>query len=122
MTTNYSICIKDGITTIRFLKPPTLADIRSAITKFLESYRTKFRIYDLSCGVDLTVEEIDQLVRFITSKNYSTGKLAIVAPKDLAYGLVKILDFKLPLELEFDLDVFRSVEDAAAWLNGGLKD
>lgn len=119
MNGNYRIDISRGITTVRFLKPPKLVHLLSASTDVLESHASKYRVYDVSCGVDIPTVEIEKLSQFILSKDLPPGKAAIVARQDLSFGLSRMLNALLESgNVGVEVNVFRTTVEAQAWLNG----
>ena len=115
MAKNYLIVISNEITIIRFLKQPSSDEIRSAIDDVSENHPDKLRLWDLRKGMDLTNTELRQLAESGKTKFMFPSKVAIVAPKDLAYGLSRIYEVYRKQE-QTETRVFRTEKEALEWL------
>ena len=104
------------------------AEMRRAIEQFWESPAlTRDVIWDYSEAslTKLSVGELRDLVP--VGKRYGHrlaerrgGKTAIVAPGDLAYGMMRVSETLSGMsEYTFEIRVFRSMEEADAWLGAG---
>jgi hypothetical protein len=113
---NYSIEYKDEVTTVRFFREPGLDDMCNAVYDVTESYPSELRLWDLSCGINLSNIEIEQLAEYAKSKFLTPAKIAVVAPGDLAFGLARVHDFYREEEI-IEQRVFRTEQEARAWLN-----
>ncbi len=79
------------------------------------------RCYDVS-GLDsdsLTVKEMRRIASFasIHKKELGGGKIAMVASRNLEYGFSRMLSVLVTQFGKSDLEVFRTREEALAWLS-----
>ena len=100
----------------------THGEIKEVITYFYEGVTSKNVLWDLKKGKFelISNEEIQDLVNIPKSQYMARkgGKTAIVADKDLAYGMARIYETRTQIStLPFDTKVFRTIEDAYQWLN-----
>jgi hypothetical protein len=113
MSKNYVIVSKDGITTIRFSIDPGLDDLCNAIDDVAENDLSELRLWDLSNGFSLN--DNDELAEYGKSKFSIPSKAAVIAPKDLTFGLARVHD--VYREDEFlKQRIFRTEQEALAWL------
>jgi hypothetical protein len=79
------------------------------------------RCYDVSkLDTDsLTVKEMRRIAGFasIHKKELGGGKIAMVASRNLEYGFARMLSVLVTSFGESDLEVFRTREEALAWLS-----
>jgi hypothetical protein len=116
LSKNHSIECKDEITTVRFFMEPGLDDMCNAVYDVAENYPNELRLWDLSCGINLSNIEIEQLSKYAKSKFLTPAKIAVVASGDLAFGLARVHDFYREQEI-IEQRVFRTEQKARAWLN-----
>ena len=121
MAKNYTIESKEGITIIRLIKEAGLEDLCHAIDDVANNFLSDLRLWDISCGVNLTDTEISQLAEYGKSKFFIPSKIAIVAPKDLAFGIARMHDVYRKDDL-VEQEVFRTEQEAWAWLKSQSKD
>ena len=121
MTKKYSIESTAGVTIVRFSKMPEFEDLCDAIDDVTENYPSELRLWDLSSGLNLTNSQIEQLAKYGKSKFRIPSKVAIVAPTDLAYGLLRMYDVYRQDELA-EVMVFRTEQEARVWLNSPIND
>jgi len=99
----------------------SLEDIKTEIQRFYEGNITKDVLWDLSeCDVSkVTFKDIQNLA-YIPRKHYKTrtgGKTAIVAHRDITYGLSRVYASLTELQaLPFETKSFRSIKEAREWL------
>ncbi|MCG7853750.1 MAG: hypothetical protein MIO92_14620 [Methanosarcinaceae archaeon] len=79
------------------------------------------RCYDVS-GLDsgsLTIDEMRRIASFaaIHKDQLGGGKIAMVASRDLEYGFSRMLSVLATQFGKSDLEVFRTREEALAWLS-----
>ena len=112
----FSIYSEDDIIVVDFLKQPSFKGFRNAIDDVALCEQNRLRLWDLTCGIRLTMAEVKALARYAKSK-FTTpfSRAAIVAPDDLTFGLFRVHDVERedPLVEQF---VFRKKRDALAWL------
>ena len=97
-------------------------EIEKAIADFYAGTITKNVLWDLEKGNFelISNDDIQDLVNIPRSHQLTRkgGKTAIVADKDLAYGMARIYEARSQLDtLPFDTKVFRTLEEAYQWLN-----
>jgi hypothetical protein len=115
---NYSIDIIDGVAVISFLEQPSLDDVRRAIGEVAEIGGHDLKLWDLSrSGVELTSAQLKEIADYSKIKFSAPSSVAIVAPKDLAFGLSRMYEIYRE-QPQIALKVFRTREDALAWLKG----
>jgi len=115
MSENYSIESKDGVTIVRFFKEPEVIDICDSIDDVAKNYPTALRLTDLSCGVNLSSDEIKLVGEYGKFKFSVPSKLAIVASDDFSFGLSLVFNFHRSDNFLVQR-VFRSEEEAMLWL------
>ena len=114
----YSIeVILNDILIIRFTEKPSVEDLRDAITEISEKYKSTKRIWDLSqIDLDLTGEQLEYLSECARSAFKQPSKIAIVASKDLEFGLFRVYEVYRQDE-QSTVRVFRKEADARYWLS-----
>ena len=116
MDKNYSIDTVDGVTVVRFYKSLGIDEIRNAITDVAQNHLSDLRLWDFSkAEINLTSSQIEQLAKYGKAKFSIPSKVAIVAPEDLAFGLMRIYEVHRE-EDQAEIKVFRSEQDAWGWL------
>ena len=115
MNKDYTIETIDGITVVRFHQKPDFNDICSAIDDISKEYPSPLRLWDLSCGVDLTATELEQMAKYAKTKFLTPSKAALVAPSDLAFGLSRIHEVYRQDDFVVE-NVFRTEQEARDWL------
>ena len=73
------------------------------------------RLWDYSCSANLTNGDIEKIAWHAKSNNMQSGKVAIVGPQDLTYGVFRVY-IALREEDRTRLAVFRTEEKAVEWL------
>ena len=112
----YSIEAKDGITTISFSKTPELADFVDIIDELAEKDLYTRRLWNFNPhGFNMNPEQLMQIANYGKTKFVKPSKLAIVAPKDLIYGLSRLFEVYRE-EQQVSTNVFRNEKDAREWL------
>lgn len=118
MARNYSVEVENGITTIRFFCGFVVDDIRSAIDNVAaENNINELRLWDLSKGSsNFTATDLRSLAEYGQSRFLLPSTVAIVAPKDLEFGLSRIYEVYREEGL-VKHRVFRTEQDARDWLS-----
>ncbi len=111
---NYEIRTIDNISCVLFLSPPSVDDIKNAISD-LAPTQPRLRLWDLSCGMDLSSNELKEVAKFGKSNFNQPAKVAIVAPADLAYGLSRMYEVYRE-DSVIHGRAFRNQEEALQWL------
>ncbi|MCW8956944.1 MAG: hypothetical protein OQL09_08680 [Gammaproteobacteria bacterium] len=94
-------------------------EIKSAInTIAVKNNMNELRLWDLSNGIfDLTETELRELAEYGKSSFLLPSKVAIVAPKNLEFGLSRMYEAYREEGL-VKHRVFRTEQEARAWLTG----
>ena len=116
MEKNYTVEITDDITVVRFLIKPGPDEIRMSIDDVAAMGASGLRLWDLSTdGWNLTTEELGEIADYAKTKLLLPSKVAIVAPRDLSYGISRVYEaFRRQEGLE--IDIFRDEQAALNWL------
>ena len=115
MDKNHSIETTDGIITVRFNKEPGFDEICLAIDDVADNYHGELRLWDLSCGLTLTNDQVQQLAEYSKFRLHKPARLAIVAPQDLSFGLLRMYEVYRKEE-HINQKIFRSEQEARDWL------
>ena len=110
------------LTIFTVIGPVTPAELAEAINEFYEGVTSKDVLWDLSRGdfslISNTV--IQDLVKIPKAQYLARkgGKSALVAEKDLAYGIARVYKARTAMDpLPFETKVFRTMEEAHQWLD-----
>ena len=115
MNKKYTIETINGVITVRFNQKPEAADICNSLDDAAVIGSGNLRLWDFTCGADLANEDIQIVAKHARSIQLPSGKVAIVAPQDLTYGIFRVYAVKRE-EQHVKLDVFRSEKEARDWL------
>jgi len=107
----------DGIVEVRFVGDPEAQDICDSLDDAAQINPNNLRLWDFSCGADLISKDIEKVAEHARAIQIQSGKVAIVAPQDLTYGLFRMYEVHRKEE-RIQLSVFRSVQEARKWLKG----
>jgi hypothetical protein len=102
---------------------PTLAELRSFIETLQadDSIPIDARILIDHRAVDFTqlsYEDVETRAQHLVVTAQHGGKVAVVLGSTVAYGLYRQLELMAGDALAVDMHLFRSVDDARAWLAG----
>ena len=111
----------DGIIIVRFRHTPDALGLVDALDEVARIRPGKLRLWDFSCGADLAHEDIQSVANHANSIALPAGKVAVVAPQDLTYGVFRILAVYRE-EKQVDVEVFRAGNAAICWLKNGTAD
>ena len=116
MNKRYKIVKLGDITAIRFTHKPSLEDIRMSIDEAASISTSGLRLWDYShSGWDLTSTQLQKLTEYAKTKFLPPSKVALVATKDLSFGISRVYEaFRKQEGLE--IEVFRSEPEALNWL------
>jgi hypothetical protein len=117
MEKKYFIENVDGIVEVRFLENPDAQDICDSLDDAAQIHPNNLRLWDFSNGADLASQDIEKVAAHAKTIHMQSGKVAIVAPKDLTYGLFRMYEVHRHEE-RIQLNVFRSKQAAREWLRG----
>ncbi len=113
---------KDGLIVTRFGKEHTYNDAAEALDELLKINLGKNEIYEIVINDDdlklnFSRDEIDLLVEKVESTfgRFEHGALAIVAGRDFAFGMSRMLQMSIANE-KIAVSVFRSEELARKWI------
>ncbi|MFC1523948.1 hypothetical protein ACFL6N_04075 [Thermodesulfobacteriota bacterium] len=115
MTKNYLIELSNGITEISFIKKAELIDLCNAMDDVADNYFSELRLWDMSCGVNLSTSDIKKVAEYGKLKFLTPGRSAIVAPTDLTYGTARMGDVYREDNVIVQ-KVFRTKQKALDWL------
>ena len=109
------------LTIITVIGNPGLEEYLKVTKKFYEKEVTKYALIDMSESDVSSVSPTDiQTVAFTPpeySKKRAGGKTAIVAPKDITFGLSRMYETMKEMQnLPFPTMAFRTQEEAYDWL------
>ena len=115
MAKKYSIEIIDGIVEVRFTEDPEAQDICDSLDDAAQVNPNNLRLWDYTCGANLTGHDIEHVAEHARTIQIQSGRVAIVAPHDLTFGLFRMYEVHRKEE-RIQLSVFRSVKEAREWL------
>jgi hypothetical protein len=116
MEKKYSIETIDGVITVRFHQEPEAIDICKSLDDAAQNSPGNLRLWDFTCGANLPSDDIEIVAHHAKSIQLPSGKVAIVAPQDLTFGIFRIYAANRE-ETRVKLSVFRSEPEAREWLN-----
>ena len=116
MNKKYSISKVGDITIVRYISKPKPEDLRMSIDEAAAISSSGLRLWDFSHdGWDLTTGQLQKLAGYAKNKFISPSKVALVANKDLSFGVSRIYEaFRKQEGLE--IEVFRTEKEALNWL------
>ena len=117
MGNTYRIEIKDGIVEVRFIENPDAQAICDSLDDAAQIDPNNLRLWDFTHGANLTGQDIEKVAAHARIKKMQSGKVAIVAPQDLTFGLFRMYEVHRKEE-RIQLSVFRSIKEAREWLKG----
>jgi hypothetical protein len=93
----------------------------SAVMAFYESEPTRLVLWDATNATDVqfTSEELIAIVEYRAryEGKRGSGKTAIVAHKDVVFGLSRVFEMQSSLQgAPYDIMVFRNIDEANQWL------
>lgn len=115
MGKKFSIENADGIVEVRFVENPEAQDICDSLDDAAQLNPNNLRLWDFSCGADLAGKDIERVAEHAKTIQIQSGKVAIVAPQNLTYGLFRMYEVHRKEE-GIQLNVFRSLKEAREWL------
>lgn len=117
MEKKYLIENVDGIVEVRFIENPEAQDICDSLDDAAQINPNNLRLWDFSNGADLASKDIEKVAEHAKTIQIQSGKVAIVAPQNLTYGLFRMYQVYRKEE-RIQLNVFRSAHEAREWLKG----
>ncbi|MGI9328962.1 MAG: hypothetical protein ACR2PZ_27340 [Pseudomonadales bacterium] len=118
MAKHYSISSREDYVLIAFDLPPDLPALREVAVDLIENFiESRQFLWDFSNGFALTPDEMREIADGAKKVAPRTSRrVAIVAPEDLNYGLLRI--FEVYREKEgSQVKVFRNRELASEWIS-----
>ena len=107
----------DGITTIEFSRVATRDDARAVIDRLAEKNLYRLRLWDFSkFPFKFTMDEVRELAKYGQLKFLQRNRLAVVAPLDANYGMMRALEVYREQGALSIPRVFRRKQDAMDWL------
>ena len=113
---------KDGLVVTHFGGRHTLADAEAALDELLDINKGKSSIFELVINeadiqLEFSNEDEAELHKKVQNayESFEFGALAIVAGKDIVFGLSRILENTIENE-RIAIAVFRTTELARAWI------
>ncbi len=116
MSKNFVIHNPKGITYIKFTKEAELTDLLSAMDDIAARPDSDYRLWDMSNGVRLSGQDVTKVAEYGMEKFTRPGKSAIIAPENVSFATVSLGTVRHNDDL-VEQQVFRSRQDAVAWLN-----
>jgi hypothetical protein len=111
--------VKQSLTVFTAEGPLSVDDIVEAITSFYKNGRTKDSLWDLRKALlkDYPAEGAQRIsqVASVYRQERAGGKTAIVAPRDVVYGISRMHQAYMA-DFPWKLEVFRTIDDACGWL------
>lgn len=116
MDKRYNIDIADDIVSVRFSQKPDVDAFRNALNDVHQIKPKPLRLWDFTCGMDISFDDIQIIADYAKSLHLETGKIAVVAPEDLTYGLIRVFHAFRGEADRIQYEVFRSEQEAREWL------
>jgi hypothetical protein len=111
----YQIEILEGIVVVRFKQSPKFNEICSALDDIKDIRPGNLRLYNLTCGLNFSTDEIQRVAEYARSLQLPSGKVALVASFDITLGLLRAYEgYRREERIKHML--FHSEHDAMAWL------
>lgn len=118
MATKHIIEYRDGIAQIRFREEPAHGDFEIVIDELAERDIYDRRLWDFTeVSYQLSESEIVNLAEYGKAKFRRANMMAIVAPKDLAFGLSRVYEAYRTASDVALVKVFRQTSEAITWLS-----
>ncbi len=117
MDKNYTIEQTNNITRIVFSKAPTFDEAKEVIDKLAVNNSYHLRLWDFSNVLfDFSIDEIKDIASYGKFKFLEKNRIAVVAPQDYAYGLLRAFEVYREQDMFSEARVFRRKEEALQWL------
>ncbi len=117
MTKKYTIQEVNDITTIVFLQAPTFDDAKEVIDTIAKNNSYHLRLWDFSSVLfNFTRDEIQEIATYGKSMFLEKNRIAVVAPQDLAYGMLRTFEAYRDQDSHSVVRVFRKTQEAMEWL------
>lgn len=117
MTQVHSIEIRNGITTVRFPRRPSLEECRAGVDDLADNYPYERRIWDMrGIDFDLAQDEIRSIADYGKKRFLRPNRAALIAPDDLAFGELRAFEVYREEEGHAVARTFRTRSEALEWL------
>ncbi len=122
MSITISVDNDKQLTTYTVIGEISFEEVMSTLKQFLEGQPTMNVLWDFRKGsmAQLTSGDLERIADYamLHSEKRAGGKTAVVVSRDLEYGLARVLDTLRDIrKLPYQLEIFRSVEEANQWLD-----
>ena len=117
MAKNYTIKQVKSITIIVFSKAPTFDEAKEVIDTLAKNNSYHLRLWDFSNVLfNFTKEEIQEIALYGKSMFLEKNRIAVVAPQDLSYGILRSFEIYREQDMHSIPRVFRNRQEALQWL------
>ncbi len=117
MIKKYTIQEVNDITKIVFIQDPTFDDAKEVIDRLVEENSYPLRLWDFgSVLFSFTRDEIQAIAMYGKSKFLEENRIAVVAPQDVAYGMLRTFEVYRDQESHSVVRAFRNTQEAMDWL------
>ena len=117
MAKNYTIKQVKSITIIVFSKAPTFDEAKEVIDTLAKNNSYHLRLWDFSHVLfNFTKEEIQEIALYGKSMFLEKNRIAVVAPQDLSYGILRSFEIYREQDMHSIPRVFRNRQEALQWL------
>ncbi len=116
--------LNKNLTTFKITGQMMAGDLYDCLAQYFGGKVTLRTLWDITEAQipSATVDEISDLAQYVRNMADARmgGKTAIISKDDLGYGMSRMLGTLYELEqVPFEIQVFRSLEDARAWIGVG---
>ena len=116
---SYVISRENGIVRIDFRRSPNREEVLHLALELNAIEDATRRLYVIvDADILLSTAEVKEGAEYAKSLDRQPDRIAVVAPNDISHGISRI--FKVFRESpETEMEVFRTLEEARAWLGAG---
>ena len=116
---SYVISRENGIVRIDFRRSPNREEVLNLAEELNAIEDASLRLYVIvDANILLSTAEVKEGAEYAKSLDRQPDRIAVVAPNDISHGISRL--FKVFRESpETELQVFRTLEEARAWLGAG---
>lgn len=121
MEDKYSITIDNEITKIQFFENPSYELVKNIIDDLVEKDIYERRLWDLSkIDFNWSTDQLRSIAEYGKKVFSKPNKLALYAPKDLAFGEMRVFEVYREQHGHALPMVFRKEKEAIDWLNSPI--
>lgn len=114
---NYQYDKINGIAIIEFSQAPTLDEGKELIDMLAKDNSYHLRLWDFSSILfDWDTTKIKEIAEYSKSKFLEDNRAAFVAPQDIAFLMLNILELHREQKKRSVVRVFRNKQDAKEWI------